>query len=486
MNRATLTAGLALMDLCWAYPWCVLLGVWTDASRTAGLLSPVSVLALVLLGAWSTTLLGRVTRQGRRGRYALAALALVAATISVRFEHFGNLGGLDWVGPFLGALAALIGELSAPVLAFACALYLWWRGMRFGMQSPGFVEVEGAFRWGIARLAVFALIMALATRPSLVPNVEAETLPFVVGFFFFSLLTLALGRLESLRTRTRRPSLNTQWLAVLVVVAVGVVLLALVLGQIVSFDLLIVASRPLLNVLGFVLLILAYAVVIPLAFVIQWIVYLILALLPGNADRQPPQPLEPTDLANALQQFLSHQLSPEMLAALKAAGVALLLLVVVALVARGLSRWRPTGADADATNEERDSLANAGQLWAMLLAWLRRRLRRGGRVAVGAAAPALEASADGGREHLARVRALYAELLRQGEAAGARRGVATTPLEHLPALTVTLEPEQPLSDLTDAYLRVRYADLEVPNDEANALGAELEELHPKSAAADAS
>ena len=41
MNRATLTAGLALMDLCWAYPWCVLLGVWTDASRTTGLLSPV-------------------------------------------------------------------------------------------------------------------------------------------------------------------------------------------------------------------------------------------------------------------------------------------------------------------------------------------------------------------------------------------------------------------------------------------------------------
>ena len=133
MNRATLTGGLALMDLCWAYPWAVLLGLWTNSGRTDGLLSAVSVLALILLGAWSTTLLGRLTRHGSRGRYALAVLAVVAATISVRFEHFASFGGLDWVGPFVGELAALIGQVSAPVLAFACALYLWWRGVRFGM-----------------------------------------------------------------------------------------------------------------------------------------------------------------------------------------------------------------------------------------------------------------------------------------------------------------------------------------------------------------
>jgi hypothetical protein len=474
------------MDLCWVYPWCVLLGVWTDASRTAGLLSPLSVLALILLGAWSTTLLGRFTRhgrRGRRGRYALAALALVAATISVRFEHYGSLGGLDWVGPFVGALAALIGQLSAPVLAFACALYLWWRGMRFGMQSPGYVDAEGAFRWGIARLAAFALVMALAIRPSLLPTVEAQTTPFVVGFFFFSLLTLALGRLESLRTRTRRPSLNTQWLAVLVVVAVAIVLLALLLGQIVSFDLLIDATRPLFDVLGFILLILAYAVVIPMAYVIQWLVYLILALLPGNINRQPPQPLQPSDLENVLQQFLSHQLTPEVQAAMKAVGAALILLAVVFLVARGLARWRPTGADADATNEERDSLVTAGQLWAMLLAWLRRRLRRGDGTTALSSPPTVGPGARATPEHLAPVRALYAELLHLGEAAGVPRAIDTTPLEHLPALVVRLEPEEPMFELTDAYLRVRYADLDVPNDEAHALNTQLQDVHPKDACA---
>jgi hypothetical protein len=480
VNRATLTAGLALMDLCWAYPWCVLLGVWTD-SRTSGLLSPVSVLALVVLGAWSTTLFGRLTRRGRRGRYALAALALVAATISVRFEHFGGFGGLDWVGPFVGALAALIGELSAPVLAFACALYLWWRGMRFGMQSPGFVDVDGAFRWGITRLATFALVIALATRPSLLPAIEAQTSPFVVGFFFFSLLTLALARLESLRTRTRRPSLNGQWLSVLVVVAAAVVLLALLLGQIVSFDLLLVATRPLFTVLGFVLLILAYVVVIPLAYVIQWLVYLILALLPGDINRQPPQLPQPSDLGDALQQFFSHQLTPEMIAVLKAAGAALLLVIVVGLVARGLSRWRPSGTDADATNEERDSLWDARAVWAQLLAWIRRHLHRRTRAARLWTPTEDDLLANGSSERLATVRALYAELLRQGETAGARRAIDTTPLEHEPALSDTLVPGETVSRLTDAYVRVRYADVDVPHDESDALYRRLQELRPKSA-----
>jgi hypothetical protein len=481
MNRATLTAGLALMDLCWAYPWMVLLGLWTTAGRTDGLLSAASVLALILLGAWSTTLLGRLTRQGPRGRYALAALAVVAAIISVRFEHFGSLGGLDWVGPFVGALAALIGELSAPVLAFACALYLWWRGVRFGMQSPGYTEVEGAFRWGIARLAVFAIVMALATRPSVRPRVEALTTPYVVGFFFVSLLTLALGRLESLRTRTRRPSLNGQWLAVLVVVAAAVVLLALMVGQIVSFDVLILATRPLFDVLGFLLLVLAYAIVIPMAYVIQWIVYLVLALLHSLGTRPPPEPLQPADVDNAFQEFLSRQLTPEMVAALKAAGAALLLVAVVVLVARGLSRWRPTGADADATNEERDSLWSAGQLWAHLLAWLRRVLHRGR--AAGATSTVTDVALSIDTHSLARstVRELYARLLGQGEAAGARRQVATTPLEHEPALSDVLSPEAAIDQLTGAYVRVRYAEAEITELEADALREGLGQIGPKGA-----
>ena len=189
MNRAALTVGLALMDLCWVYPWSALLGSVADSSRQNGLLSTQAILLLVLGAALATHLVGARLGGTREGKLVLASLATLSAVVAVRFEHYSGAGGFDWVLPMLGAFGATIGQLSAPVAAFALALYLWYRGVRLGSQTPGFAEVEGAFRWGIARLAVFGLAMVISRR------LETETIPYVVGFFFVSLLTLALARL---------------------------------------------------------------------------------------------------------------------------------------------------------------------------------------------------------------------------------------------------------------------------------------------------
>src|SRR5258708_12594353 len=113
----------------------------------------------------------------------------------------------------------MVGQVSAPALAFGLGLFLWWRGVRLGIQTASCSDVENAFRWGIGLLVGFGLIMAISTRPSLLAVVEARTTPFVVGFFFFSLVTLALGRLESLRTRTPPLPINSQCLSLLLIVA---------------------------------------------------------------------------------------------------------------------------------------------------------------------------------------------------------------------------------------------------------------------------
>jgi Domain of unknown function (DUF4129) len=456
VNRATLTLGLVLMDVAWVYPWSALLGTWADPPRDNGLLSSPTILALLLLSAIATHLIGRRLGRARPAKLTLAALALIAAVAAVRVEHYSAVGGVDWVGPLLGALATAIGELSGPVVAFAVALYLWYRGVRLGSQTPSFTDVESAFRWGIGRLAVFGLVVALSRR------LEAQTTPYVVAFFFVSLLTLALGRLESLRTRTRTPSLNTQWLAVLLVVASSVVLLALLLGQIVSFDLLVLATRPLFDVLGSIVLLLLYIIVIPLAFVLEWLIYLVLSLIQGNGNRLPPEPLSPSDLDNALQRFLAEQMPPELVFGLKAAGAALLVIIALAIVVRGLSRWRPTGADADATNEERDSLWDPHQAWALFLAWLRGLFGRRGQMAALPSPTAAVLAGDSLPTRLDSVRALYGELLRAGAAAGAVRRPATTPLEHQRALREVLEPDEAIAELTVAYVAVRYGDMDVP------------------------
>jgi len=482
VNRLTLTCGLALMDTCWLYPWSMLLGVWAEPGRGAALLSAPVILALILLAALATHVLGRLARRKpRAARVVLASLAVLAATVAVRIEHYPTANGLDWLPPLVGALAAAIGQLTPPVLGFALAVYVWWRGVRLGSQTPGYADVESSFRWGIGRLAVFALVIAVTSRPSILPTLEGTTTPYVVGFFFLSLLTLALGRLESLRTRYRRPHLNTQWLAVLIVVAGAVVLLALLLAQLVSFDVLLVATRPLFDLLGTVLLLLIYAIVIPLAWVIEWVIYLLLNVLQLSGNRPPPQQLAPNDVDNILQRFFAEAVPPELQVVLKAAAAALVLGVALVIVARGLARWRPSAADADATNEERDSLWNARVMRELLLAWLRRLLRRDKREAVSAGVVEADAEDATSRPELTTVRQMYAELLRRGEAAGTTRAASTTPLEHAPALAQTLEPAGPITDLTSAYVRVRYAETDMPDSETSILGAELEQLHTKGA-----
>ena len=208
MNRLSLNLGLVAMEVCWLVPWAMLLGLWIDARQMHQLLSPPSILAIVLLGSLSTQAFGRRAAATRGMRLGLAVLGVLVSLIAVRLDQYANSGSLEWLGLLLTALAVMIGQVSTPALAFGLGLLLWWRGVRLGIQTASYADVEGAFRWGIGLLLAFALVMAISTRPTLLPMMEAQTTPFVVAFFFFSLLTLALGRLESLRTRTRALAIN--------------------------------------------------------------------------------------------------------------------------------------------------------------------------------------------------------------------------------------------------------------------------------------
>ena len=481
VNRLSLTLGLAAMDLCWVTPWAVLLGLWTDLSRPRALLSPPSVFALVLLGALTTQTLGRRAVHNRAAALGLVGLGVLAVLLAVRLDQYP--GGAAWNGwgSIAAALAAVLGQASGPALAFALGLFLWWRGVRLGSQMASFSDVESVFRWGIGALVSFALLMAISTRPDLLPTIEAQTTPFVVGFFFVSLLTLALGRLESLRTRTRALAVNTQWLGVLIFVAGLVVLVALVIGQLLSFDLLIVATRPLFDLLGQILLLAVYLIVIPLAYVVEWLVYLLLSLLPAAPNQQPPQLLQPGEIDNRLQNlFASGGFRPSCSSALKAAGAALLLVAALLVVARAASRWRRSSVDADATEEERDSLWEPGRLRRALLALWRKLFRRGAPASEQPATLAtrvLERSASG---ELSSIRELYRQLLRLGESVGAPRAADTTPLEHLPSLQDSLEPADDAANLTQAYVRVRYAEVEPSPAEAEAAREQLARLRPRS------
>src|SRR5262249_16445304 len=297
-----------------------------------------------------------------------------------------------------------------------------------------------------------ALLLALAIRPSVQPALEARATPFVVGSFFVSLLTLALARLESLRTRTQAIGLNTQWLGVLIAVAGLLVLTALVVSQVLSFDLLVLATRPLFQLLGRVLILLLYAIVIPLAYVVELLAYWLLSLFSPNMENQPPEPPQASDIESFLRS-LSQMVPTEVLGMLKIVGAIAVLALALLLVARTISRWRPRGAESDEAREERESVWQPGQLRDALLAWLRRLLRRDRGVATSAAAAASAAAHV--PPAISSVREIYRNLLKLGEAAGSLRQPSSTPYEHEPSLESELEPGAAIAELTEAYVQVR-------------------------------
>ena len=162
--RMWLNLGLVAMEVCWLTPWAILLGLWIDSSRPRQLLSPPSILVLVLLGSLSTQGLGRRAANSRGVRFGLAGLGVLVALLAVRLDQYSATGGLAWLGLLVEAVAGMLGQVSPPALAFGLGLFLWWRGVRLGIQTASYSDVERAFRWGIGLLVSFALIMAISTR----------------------------------------------------------------------------------------------------------------------------------------------------------------------------------------------------------------------------------------------------------------------------------------------------------------------------------
>jgi hypothetical protein len=477
MNRALLTIGLAAMQVCWIFPWTLLVVRWAQGDPERPLLGAASMLALLLLGALATRLVIRFVGVRRGGQITLVALGVLVVLAAVRLDYFADADMSGWLGAQWGAVAVMLGHPTLPALALGLALVLWWRGVQLGSSTPSFPEVDTAFRWNIGALIAFVLIVAVGTRPSQRPLLETQATPFVVGSFFVSLLTLALARLESLRTRTRALSVNGQWLGVLIAVAGLLVLLALAVAQVLSFDLLLVATRPIFDLLGRVLLVLLYIIVVPLAYVVELLAYWLLSLISPDPNREQPEPMSPGDINAWLERLLNQTLSPEVQDALKAIGAVLVLGLALLLVARAVGRWRPRAAETDATLEERDSVFDAARVWAALRAWLRALFRRS-RAAAGAPAQVPSAAAQAETPALASVRELYRRLLTLGEAAGSYRAPATTPYEHRPALEGALEPPHEIAWLTEAYVQVRYAEDEPTSEEVEELRERLERVHP--------
>jgi hypothetical protein len=454
IRREAIFVALAAAEVSWLAPLLLMLAPVIQPHSPGLLWLGLLVLLLGFAYIYRSLVAAELPMRVQQGLTALLLLAAIA--LMLRYHVYASLEfrGTGW---FLGLLSSLgRTETIMPVgwVAIMLLVYLWVRALNLARRSLLSEGVGFSFRAGIVILIGVGLVTHL------VADVDAS--PFVVTFFFFSLVAVALSRIEAV---SQLPNSTTVpfggfWVGATVLSVLALVLL----GSLVSIFFYGGGLRQVLAWLGPVFWVIELAVV-GLAALVLWALETILSFfsidltLLGEGLREALQRLQ-------LQEWMDLPPPPPVeerpgyLAVVQVAllvGLPLVIVILVLLWTWGRQRrWRRGQADG-----EYESIFDPRALARNLRAMLRGGLDRLGDLADTASRFGL------GSRFLAAIsiRRIYTNLLRLAADAGYPRATSETPYEYLDTLRRALpENEADAHTITEAYVNARYG--QVPDTRA--------------------
>ena len=122
------------MELCWVYPWSLLVGAWVDARATSRIAVATQRARAAAGGRAGHAAILRMFGPRRIGQVVLVALGVVCIALAVRVDQFPASSGIDWIDQLVRDVARLLGSPTAPALATALGMFLWWRARRHRQQ----------------------------------------------------------------------------------------------------------------------------------------------------------------------------------------------------------------------------------------------------------------------------------------------------------------------------------------------------------------
>ncbi len=389
-------------------------------------------------------------------------MALGAAVLYLTFgTQFGAGQGLDvaWVGR-IGSEAA--GERSIPEVVFgtAFAVLLWWRGARLASTFDLADWLADSFRLGMLVLAIAAVVDVFS---------EADLNVFEAMFLFFGagLAGMSLGQVlpASAEAVARRTWLRVIGGVVSVVVFSGLIL-ALLEGT-----LLALLSRPAQALLNLFFIVFFYVLIVPVAYVVGFVMRLILNLLSRiNVVPEGVELDDPVSFAETLENLEQGEAGASTFVTviewtLVAVAVGIVLFILAKTFRRRIRLW---GGRKDGTHESvMEDADPANDLARLLLKLLPRRFTRprGPR----------PFRIPGGEAGVVDVFKVYFGMLALAEKRGFPRPPAETPEEY----AVTLEglfPRDLVRTVTTAFVRACYGHHPAPRRQIDEMHSSLERL----------
>jgi len=413
---------------------------------------------------------------------------LIALFLVLRLEYAAgfNLFGGQWFASYGRALLNFFTQYPPFVFAIIAGLYLWWRGISLARSRLYFEDIYQAFLIQLATLVFLIISWNFTYKSGAMKNITSNIGVYIVGFFFFGLLALALSNLRVLQEKFKKRGdlsrdLGRRWLITIVVVICGVVLLGIGFATIFSTQFISLLGKAMSSVSG-VYSDIVYFILLVVGFLVTWIYYIgafFLSLITQGAKPEPPQPIQQVIPKN--DQTTTTSLSPHFVLIIKIVILVLIAVLVIRLIMKAIQRRHQKEMTEDVQEEQESLWSWAGfkaDLLVFLQAILRLFIRKKKPAPVDTAADWLTADDNHGRR--LSVREIYQHLLRQGAHLKMPREKYETPSEYARRLGQTIPAgKEPLHEITDLYIGVRYGERpaeEKQTDKANSIWEKLRSL----------
>ncbi|MGA9348272.1 MAG: DUF4129 domain-containing protein [Anaerolineae bacterium] len=448
-RKEALYVTLVAAEMCWFTPLSLVI------ARQAVVLTPHSTALtlgiLVLAVLYFGRILNRLQFDLLYQRAILIVVVVITIALTMHSLLYPGYGWLDfgWLGKAGKALLSFY-LLPPEVGISAIAIFLWWRGISISQRNLTFQGVAFSFRLGVLLLIVSAPLLSIL--------VAYDATVFILLFFFFSLMAVALARVEEV-SRAKGgvgAPFNFAWLAILIGSIAAVLVTALLISQVYSIEGFAQVLRWLQPVFDLLLRIMEHVLILLfrlLSPLLRWLVRIVQGVFEILARNirgfESLRPLPPTDLPRA------EPIKPPRLLVDALRYVCLGFTVAGILAALALT-LRQRLDKQRRSDEVRESLWSSAVFAKGMLSSLRDRWDRLRDLAglVGRFGPGLRLYAA------VSIRKIYANMARLAASQGFPRQPAQTPYEYMPALGLAFpDCQAEATVITEAYVRVHYGEL---------------------------
>jgi hypothetical protein len=460
-------AAVILTDVFWLYPWLVYFGQNSVFTIQKTALNPLSLIIILGLSFIVTRFFLKQKWPMIWIQTVIVACGLVVIFLILRNEYNdgSSLFSSQWFVTYGQVVFHFFASKHPFVLALVAGLYFWWRGISLGRSRLYFEDIYHAFIIELAIMVLLVIMWGISFKDQAIRTLTSDIVVYVVGFFFFGLVAMALSNLRIVQERLKTKGESSKyfgrrWFTIILTVIGGMVLLGIGFASIFSSQFISALQRFMVaasSVYDKVVTFLIYAI----GYVVQLIGYVYLWFLSLFKHKPPPpKPTIPEDIGELnLKVHPQQPLPPWVILLTKLLILAMIIGFVLFLIFKAVRRRQSKQIDSD-LEEENESLWSWGGFAAdikvffeMLIGRFKRKKQP---VVVN---KEIKWRPDEDVQHRLSIRDIYQHLLWQGARLQIPREDFETPSEYALRLGQAVpESSEPLDRITGFYLDVRYGD----------------------------